>query len=108
MSPSYSYKLEINSINNVNLVQILKESEKGAEVLNFFEKENVLDDFHKDILTSIIVDSYSNNRKFMSMNDIVSATNAIISIFPSENKVSFFSLILFFISVYIYYNLRFL
>lgn len=90
ISPSSSIGSENNLINDIKLLELLKNSEMGVEVLNMYQKENVLNETHKDILTSVIVDSYSNNRKAMSMSDIISATNAILILFPSENKVRFF------------------
>lgn len=94
MSASSSTERENNTFTDAKLLELLNGSEKGVEILNHSKSKSGLDEISKDILMSVIVDNFSNNNKVMSMHDIVSATNAIISIFPSENKVRLFFTIL--------------
>lgn len=92
MSPSssqFSFGDETYNLNKFSLQDLLNKTEKGIGILEFYKKEQSLDEHNKTMLISIIVESYSANFKEMSMKDIESVASAIQSIFPSEDKVNF-------------------
>lgn len=83
---------ETSIVNGITLENLLRKTEKGQGVLEYYEQKKNLDETNKQLLISIIVESYLFSKKGMTMRDIEKATNAIHCLFPSESKVSFFTL----------------
>lgn len=98
MSPTSSRYISLDEpwvLNKISLQDLLSKTEKGLSILEFYQKEQSLDESHKSMLVSIVVESYTSRLKEMSMKEIDLATNAIQSLFPNEEKVSFLHHILY-------------
>lgn len=92
----------ICSLNATTLEDLLKNSAIGVEICQYHATHNKLNDSHRDILTSIIVDNFSDNNIGMQMTDIVSSTNAIQALFSSETTVRLIFYIFFFHVLFIF------
>ncbi|XP_070071409.1 uncharacterized protein [Drosophila takahashii] len=75
------------SINYKDLKNLIMETSRGRQILNFYEANNCLTKEKRDILINIILEDAIATNVILKPFDMANITNDIVSIFPKEKEM---------------------